>query len=177
MNVTLAATAALLFGFGTYMLLQRKLSRIVIGLGILAHGGNVLFLASGRPGLPPFVGTGSRRDFSDPLPEALILTAIVISFAVTIFLLALAYRSWVLTDDDEVADDVEDRSVARHGFADRELADEAALAADLEAATEDEPAPVHHDDDEHDPDHELGGRRAPLGARTPPSSDDGGGEG
>ena len=52
MNVTLAATAALLFGFGTYMLLQRKLSRIVIGLGILAHGGNVLFLASGSPRAP-----------------------------------------------------------------------------------------------------------------------------
>ena len=84
-------------GLGTYLVLQRELSRIVIGLGILGHAGNVLFLSSGSPGLPPFVGSGARRDFSDPLPEALILTAIVISFAVTIFLLALAYRSWVLT--------------------------------------------------------------------------------
>ena len=50
------------------------------------------------------------------------LTAIVISFGVTALLLALAYRSWLLTDDDEVADDVEDRSVGRDG-ADSELAD------------------------------------------------------
>jgi multicomponent Na+:H+ antiporter subunit C len=129
-NVTLAATAALLVGLGTYMVLQRELSRIVIGLGILAHAGNVLFLSSGSPGLPPFVGSGSRRDFSDPLPEALILTAIVISFAVTIFLLALAYRSWVLSGHDEVEDDVEDRRVATGVFADEEVGEEAAAIPD-----------------------------------------------
>ncbi len=125
MNVTLAATAALLVGIGSYLVLQRELSRIVIGLGILAHAGNVLFLSSGSPGLPPFVGSGSRREFSDPLPEALILTAIVISFAVTIFLLALAYRSWVLTGDDEVEDDLEDRRIATGIRADEEIDDEA----------------------------------------------------
>jgi multicomponent Na+:H+ antiporter subunit C len=129
-NVTLAATAALLVGLGTYLVLQRELSRIVIGLGVLAHAGNVLFLSSGSPGLPPFVGSGSRRDFSDPLPEALILTAIVISFAVTIFLLALAYRSWVLSGHDEVEDDVEDRRVATGVFADEEIGDEAAAITD-----------------------------------------------
>ncbi len=125
MNVTLAATAALLFGFGTYLVLQRKLSRIVIGLGILAHGGNVLFLGAGSPGIPPLIGSGARRNFSDPLPESLILTAIVISFAVTIFLLALAYRSWVLTGDDEVEDDLEDRRVAAGLAMDEEVGDEA----------------------------------------------------
>jgi multicomponent Na+:H+ antiporter subunit C len=135
-NVTLAATAALLVGVGTYLVLQRELSRIVIGLGILAHAGNVLFLSSGSPGLPPFVGSGSRRDFSDPLPEALILTAIVISFAVTIFLLALAYRSWVLSGHDEVEDDVEDRRVATGAFADEEVGDEAATIT--ESVVEDE---------------------------------------
>ena len=136
MNVTLAATAALLVGVGTYLVLQRELSRIVIGLGILAHAGNVLFLSSGSPGLPPFIGSGSRRDFSDPLPEALILTAIVISFAVTIFLLALAYRSWVLTGHDEVEDDVEDRRVATGVFSDEEIGDEA--VALTESIVEDE---------------------------------------
>ena len=77
MNVTLAATAALLFAIGTSLVLQRKLSRIVIGLGILTHGGNVLLLGSGSAGLPPFIGSGDRSDFSDPLPESLVLTAIV----------------------------------------------------------------------------------------------------
>ena len=136
MNVTLAATAALLVGIGTYLVLQRELSRIVIGLGILAHAGNVLFLSSGSPGLPPFVGSGSPRGFADPLPEALILTAIVISFAVTIFLLALAYRSWVLTGHDEVEDDLEDRRVAAGALTDEEIGDEA--EAITESIVEDE---------------------------------------
>ena len=52
----------------------------------------------------------TRVDFADPLPQALVLTAIVISFGVTALLLALAYRSWLLTGDDEVEDDVEDRA-------------------------------------------------------------------
>ena len=50
---------------------------------------------------------------ADPLPQALALTAIVISFGITAFLLALAYRSWVLRSDDEVEDDVEDRRIAK----------------------------------------------------------------
>ncbi len=131
----MAATAALLFGTGTYLLLQRKLSRIIIGIGLLGHGANVLFVNAGRRGTPPLIGGDASR-FADPLPQALVLTAIVISFGVTALLLALAYRSWLLTDDDEVADDVEDRSVARHGFADRELADDAELATAVEATTE-----------------------------------------
>lgn len=149
MSVLMAATAAVLFGLGTYLLLQRKLSRIIIGIGLLGHGANVLFVNAGRRGQAPLVGSGDPGGFADPMPQALVLTAIVISFGVTALLLALAYRSWVLTDDDEVADDVEDRSVAREGFADSELEDEAALAADLESSTEDDqPAPIHHEVDE-----------------------------
>ena len=149
MSVLMAATAALLFALGTYLLLQRKLSRIIIGIGLLGHGANVLFVNAGRRGRPPLIGQGDSADFADPLPQSLVLTAIVISFGVTALLLALAFRSWMLTDDDEVADDVEDRSVARHGYADRELADEAALSTDLEAAVEgDAPAPHPGGDDE-----------------------------
>jgi multicomponent Na+:H+ antiporter subunit C len=136
MSVTLAATAALLFGIGTYLVLQRQLSGIVIGLVVLAHGGNVLLLGAGQPGLPPFIGSGDGSEFSDPLPEALILTAIVIGFAVTIFLLALAYRSWVLTGDDQVEDDVEDRRVATGVYADEEIGDE--VTAISEALVEDD---------------------------------------
>ena len=110
MSVLLAAAAAALFGIGTYLVLQRKLSRIIIGLGLLSHGANVLLMTSGRGGLPPLIGAGDDADFTDPLPQALALTAIVITFGVTAFLLALAYRSWLLTRDDEVEDDVADRS-------------------------------------------------------------------
>ncbi len=50
---------------------------------------------------------------ADPLPQAMVLTAIVIAFGVSAFLLALAYRSWTLTGEDEVQDDVEDRRISR----------------------------------------------------------------
>ena len=113
MTILLAATAGVLFSVGTYLVLQRKLSRIIIGLGLLTHGANLLLIGSGRRGDPPLIGTGDVESFSDPLPQALALTAIVITFAVTALLLALAYRSWMLTHDDEVEDDVGDRDVAR----------------------------------------------------------------
>ena len=122
MSVLMALTAAVLFGIGTYLLLQRKLSRLIIGLGLIGHGANIVFVTTTTRGDAPIVGTGDAADFADPLPQALVLTAIVISFGVTALLLALAYRSWVLTEDDEVADDIEDRSVGGDGV-DIELAD------------------------------------------------------
>lgn len=113
MSVLLAFTAAVLFAVGTYLVLQRKLSRTIIGLSLLTHGANVLLITAGRRGDPPLIGDGPAGDFSDPLPQALALTAIVITFAVSALLLALAYRSWLLTNDDEVEDDVGDRAIAR----------------------------------------------------------------
>jgi multicomponent Na+:H+ antiporter subunit C len=110
-SVLMAFTAAVLFGVGTYLVLQRKLSRLIIGLGLIGHGANVVFVTATRRGDPPIVGTGDRRSFADPVPQSLVLTAIVISFGVTALLLALAYRSWLLTHDDDVTDDVEDRAV------------------------------------------------------------------
>jgi multicomponent Na+:H+ antiporter subunit C len=128
----MAGTAAGLFALGTYLLLQRKLSRIIVGLGLISHGANVLFVNSGRRGLPPLIGQGNPADFADPLPQALVLTAIVISFGTTALLLALAYRSWLLTEDDEVADDIEDRTVAALGYSDLEVADVALLVDEAE---------------------------------------------
>ena len=130
MTVLVAATAATLFAVGTYLVLQRKLSRIIVGLGLLTHGGNLLLLASGRRGAPPIVGTGPRAAFADPVPQALALTAIVISFAVTTLLLAFAYRSWLLTDDDEVPDDIGDRDVARAAVLEEEIHDQEVAMSD-----------------------------------------------
>jgi multicomponent Na+:H+ antiporter subunit C len=120
----LAAVAAGLFGIGTYLLLQRKLSRIIIGLALLTHSANLLFITAGRRGTPPIIGVGDASGFADPLPQALALTAIVITFGVTTLLLALAYRSWLLTQDDEVEDDVGDRAVARSDVMHEEAADQ-----------------------------------------------------
>jgi len=123
-SVLLAFAAASLFGIGTYLILQRKLSRIIIGLGLLTHGANLLLITSGRRGDPPIIGEAGIEAFSDPLPQALALTAIVITFAVTMLLLAIAFRSWLLTDDDEVEDDVGDRAVAQGPIMSEELADQ-----------------------------------------------------
>jgi multicomponent Na+:H+ antiporter subunit C len=116
-NLTLALLIGVLYTVGTYLLLQRTLTRIVIGLALLGHGANLLLLqAGGAAGAVPIIGrtVGDVRDgTADPLPQAMVLTAIVITFGVSAFLLALAYRSWVLSEEDEVQDDVEDRRVAR----------------------------------------------------------------
>ena len=124
MTVTLAFAAAALFSLGTYLVLQRKLSRIIIGLALLSHGANVLLMTSGREGVAPLIGSGDLDDFSDPLPQAMALTTIVITFGVTALLLALAFRSWLLTNDDEVEDDVTDRAVGTGGWHDKEVQDE-----------------------------------------------------
>ncbi len=123
MTLALAAVVAVLFAVGTYLLLQRTLTRVVLGLAIMGHGANLLLqLAGGRAGQPPvveegggtaIVGSAGGAGFVDPLPQALALTAIVISFGMTAYLLAMAYRSWVMHRSDEVEDDVEDRRIAR----------------------------------------------------------------
>lgn len=162
MSITLAAGAALLFGMGTWLLLQRRLSRIIIGLGLISHGANLLLVISGRGGLPAFL-TDAPSDvdrYVDPLPQAMLLTAIVISFGVTAFLLAMAWRSFVLTGDDLVEDDREDRRVAREsdvGPLDEEVADTEMAEARLTAAKQGEnpegytDAALSHGADEPDP--------------------------
>lgn len=111
MTFVLAVTVAVLYGTGAYLLLQRNLSRIVIGLGVLGHGANLMLLMAGRSGAAPIVTDGGGP-YADPLPQALALTAIVITFGVSAYLLALVYRSWLLTGSDEVEDDVEDQRIA-----------------------------------------------------------------
>jgi multicomponent Na+:H+ antiporter subunit C len=123
MSLTLALVVAVLFAVGTFLILQRTLTRVIFGLGVMGHGANLLLqLAGGRAGRPPLVGDdGAARivsqsggpGFVDPMPHALALTAIVISFGVTAYLLALAYRSWVLNQSDVVEDDVDDRRIGR----------------------------------------------------------------
>lgn len=117
MSGLLAVTAAALFGIGTWLLLQRRLSRIIIGVGLLGHGANLLLLLSGERGTPPF-GDPPPEGIADPLPHAMALTAIVITFGITTFLLALAHRSWKITRDDVVEDDVEDLIVNRRSIHD-----------------------------------------------------------
>jgi multicomponent Na+:H+ antiporter subunit C len=128
-----ALTVAVLFATGTYLILQRTLTRIILGVGLIGNGANLLLLVSAGPaGKTPLIESGDPAGFTDPLPQALALTAIVITFGLSALLLALAYRSWQLTHDDEVEDDVADRAIAvRRGPSadDKELADERARDA------------------------------------------------
>lgn len=137
MTVLVAFVAAVLFMCGTWLLLQRRLSRIIIGIGLLGHGANLLLVtAGGGGGRAPIIGAeGEGIVYADPLPQALALTAIVITFGVTALLLALGFRSWQLTRDDLVEDDVEDRLVARDEMADDTL-DADAHDADAHDAAE-----------------------------------------
>lgn len=137
MSVLLAAAAAFLFAAGTYLLLQRRLSRILIGVGLVGHGSNILLLTSGTGrGVAPIIGTADPSEFADPLPQALALTSIVITFGVTAFLLALGYRSWRITHDDVVEDDVEDAYIARRLEADQAVED--ARTAEREQAIDED---------------------------------------
>jgi multicomponent Na+:H+ antiporter subunit C len=113
-NVVMALTVGVLYGVGFHLLLSRSLMRVLIGVVVLGHGTNLLLqLAGGPPGRAPIVGEVPVEAISDPLPQALALTAVVITFALTTFLLALGYRSFVLVGHDEVQDDVEDRRISR----------------------------------------------------------------
>ena len=163
MSVLLVLAAGGLFAIGSYLLMQRKLSRIIVGLGLLGHGANILVIGAGEWGAPPIIGSGDASDFADPMPEALVLTAIVISFGTTALLLALAYRSWLLTSDDDVPDDIEDRDIARRA---RLAAEDAAIAIDLVELDEFEdlvPADLEADD-LPDPEPEAGDLDAAVGA-------------
>ena len=139
-NLTLVLVAAALIGCAVYLVLERSLTRVLVGLVMLGNGVNILFLvAGGRAGRAPIVdahatGDGGTADglggMSDPLPQALVLTAIVISLATAAFVLAMAYRSWQLNGHDDVQDDVEDRIIRSHA-----TADEASDSFDLTTGT------------------------------------------
>ena len=117
MTVTLVLVIAMavLFSCGVYLLLERSLTRMLLGFLLLGNALNLLLLTmSGAAGDPPIGKTADG--ITDPLPQAFALTAIVITLATAAFLLAMAYRSWQLSGHDDVKDDVEDvliRGLAR----------------------------------------------------------------
>ncbi len=99
MSLITLSVSSVLFTVGTYLILQRMLSRVIVGLGLISHGANLLIMLAGSgPASPPVLVDGvATAGVADPLPQAMVLTAIVITFGVTAFLLALALRSYLLT--------------------------------------------------------------------------------
>ena len=133
MSLPLAALIGVLFATGTYLMMHRTMTRIILGFGLLGNGANLLLIASGsRFGVPPIIGEDGR--LTDPIPQALVLTGIVIGFALQAFLLALAWRNWTIDGNDEVEDDISDRRLAlRTGVDDEDEREDAAAARDARA--------------------------------------------
>lgn len=158
MPLVLVAVMVVMYACGVYLMLDRTLTRLLLGFLLVGNATNLLiFLMSGSFGAAPIVGQAEPEEMSDPLPQAFILTAIVITFGVAAFLLALIYRSWRLARDrdDWVTDDE----------ADLEIATTEALTTD-EVTDEDlEETPESSDD--HDEEH-LEDREHPLEPVVPP---------
>ena len=112
-TLVLVLAVGVLVAAGVTLLLERSLTRILLGIILLGNGVNLLILLGGRAGAAPFVGSSPQGEMSDALPQAMVLTAVVITFGLTAFLLAVAYRSWYTSGDDEVQDDLEDRQIVR----------------------------------------------------------------
>jgi multicomponent Na+:H+ antiporter subunit C len=128
---------------GVYLLLERSLTRMLLGLLMIGNAVNLLIVSVGGPaGNPPvrehtIVG---ETNAADPLAQAMVLTAIVITMGVAAFVLALAYRSYRHTTAEEVTADPEDTRVSQ-------LSDEEAAAVDTDPS---EPYPDTDEPDELD---------------------------
>lgn len=169
-SLVLIVVMAALYASGVYLMLERSMTRVLLGFLLVGNATNLLILAmTGRAGISPIVTEGAAPDdYTDPLPQALILTAIVITFAVSAFLMALIYRSWRLARVDAVVDDEADVAL-RAGIpsvtpetSDAATADtEFGTLAEAAVATARDLADAEHDGDPTTPvpDHLEGGDR------------------
>ncbi|MBO8126085.1 MAG: Na(+)/H(+) antiporter subunit C [Firmicutes bacterium] len=104
MEVLMALVIGFLFSGGTYLLLQRRLIQVIFGTSLISHGSLLLVLTLGRlkTGRPPVLIEGYSGPYVDPLPQALNLTAIVIGFATTAFILVLASKVYQEYETDDL---------------------------------------------------------------------------
>ncbi len=111
-DAVLAGTIGVLFAVGVYLMVSRNMIKVLLGFLLIGHGTNLLLLASGTWGTAPILGEnngpGGPNDTADPLPQAFVLTSIVITLAVCCFLLAMVYVGYLHTRRTEVPDDPDD---------------------------------------------------------------------
>ncbi len=109
-SLTLVILMAVMYAAGVYVMLERSLTRFLIGFVLVGNATNLLILiVSGASGAPPIVtGTSADENMVDPIPQVLMLTAIVINFGVTAFILALIYRTWWLARLGDEGDNLTD---------------------------------------------------------------------
>ena len=109
MEILLACVIGVMYGVAAYLLLRRRLAQVVVGIGILGNATNLLIFTVGglERGRPPIVPAGAETPalpVADPLPQALILTAIVIGFGVLAYVLVLARRTRDIVDTDDLGE-------------------------------------------------------------------------
>jgi multicomponent Na+:H+ antiporter subunit C len=112
---------------GVYLLLERNMTRMLLGLLLIGNAINLLILTVGSSsGNPPIRGRTSNGETTtaDPLAQGMILTAIVITMGIAAFVLALTYRSFRLTTEEEVTNDPEDTRVSQMSDKDATALDE-----------------------------------------------------
>jgi len=107
MEVLLALSSGVLYAAGIYLMLRRRLAQIIIGLGLLSNGTNLLIFTAGdltraRPPVVPDGAEALQQPYADPVPQALVLTAIVIGFGLTAFSLVLAHRVHETAGTDDI---------------------------------------------------------------------------
>jgi multicomponent Na+:H+ antiporter subunit C len=107
MEGLLALASGVLYAAGIYLMLRRRLAQLIIGLGLLSNGTNLLIFTAGglTRAKPPVIPEGASalvEPYADPVPQALVLTAIVIGFGLTAFSLVLAHRVHVSAGTDDV---------------------------------------------------------------------------
>ncbi|RLL47756.1 Na(+)/H(+) antiporter subunit C [Oceanobacillus piezotolerans] len=95
MEVLMSVVIGIIFSVSIYLFLSKSIIRVILGSLLISHGVHLLLITmSGlQRGGPPLLGLEAEA-YTDPLPQALVLTAIVISFGVTAFLLVMAYRTF-----------------------------------------------------------------------------------
>lgn len=102
----LAIVVGVLYATGVYMMLRRSVVKLLVGIALLSHAANLLVFSAGGVvrGRPPIVDAGmvAPEGVADPLPQALVLTAIVIGFGVLAFAIALIHRTHQEADTDDV---------------------------------------------------------------------------
>lgn len=113
MELALAITVGALYAAGAFLILRRHLIKLILGIVFIGHASNLLiFTAAGlKKGAPAFVPDGSKvlaATAADPLPQALVLTAIVIGFGVIAFTLVMAQRAYQTSGSDDTNDMKED---------------------------------------------------------------------
>ena len=109
MATLLAIVIGCLYAAGVYLMLRRSLFKLILGLVLLSHGANLLIFTAGglTRARPPVVAAGAAAldaPYADPVPQALVLTAIVIGFGLTAFSLVLAHRVHASVGNDDVDD-------------------------------------------------------------------------